>query len=466
MIELLNLCGFESHELESQLPRIRNAFDKIGITDEDIERAKQRLNTYFDTELKGVRKCLRLCIQDLVNIVLAREEGKTKIVYGYMSLVYRPIASIFMSRSKEAFFAMPFQTAQTVLGHIFGKLTPILEAAEHKWLKAGRVSHCANLKTVVGLIASDLLPKPDLIVTSGYMCDTAPKTADLLHELYGIPICYQDTCEDRQFSDYPNADSTVNLMAKSLRKSVQEMQELVGVEITDDAVWEVLEARSKMGASQRRLQDLLEESDPLPISHTNDVLLMSTAWLALSANDNQEQIDAIDTLYEELQERVNKGVGVMEKGAPRVLATIPPHSSDPRLEHLLNEVGIVLVSTEGGFYPPDGRRAPDVEKSDDPYKEISLPLLNSMGSNTLGGRISILAGACKRFNVDGILVRSHVACRQVAGDVVMIKNAITKELGIPALLFEWESFDPRVYNHEQYKRRLELFKSMLISSRQ
>jgi hypothetical protein len=29
------------------------------------------------------------------------------------------------------------------------------------------------------------------------------------------------------------------------------------------------------------------------------------------------------------------------------------------------------------------------------------------------------------------------------------------------LTLEWENFDPRVYNHEQYKRRLELFKMML-----
>jgi ribosomal protein S30 len=31
------------------------------------------------------------------------------------------------------------------------------------------------------------------------------------------------------------------------------------------------------------------------------------------------------------------------------------------------------------------------------------------------------------------------------------------------LTLEWENFDPRVYNHEQYKRRLELFKVMLSS---
>ena len=58
MIELLKLCGFEAHDIESELPRVEKAFTKLGITSEDIERGKQRLTKYYDMELKGVRKIL------------------------------------------------------------------------------------------------------------------------------------------------------------------------------------------------------------------------------------------------------------------------------------------------------------------------------------------------------------------------------------------------------------------------
>ena len=36
MLELLELCGYEAHEMESELPRVQKAFTKLGITDEDI----------------------------------------------------------------------------------------------------------------------------------------------------------------------------------------------------------------------------------------------------------------------------------------------------------------------------------------------------------------------------------------------------------------------------------------------
>ncbi|MEJ2738599.1 MAG: hypothetical protein P8105_01975 [Dehalococcoidia bacterium] len=84
MIELLELCGFEEDELKKELPRIEKAFNKLGITAEDIETGKQRLHRYYDVDLKGIRKTLRLLVQNLVNTVMAKEDGKTKIVYGFM----------------------------------------------------------------------------------------------------------------------------------------------------------------------------------------------------------------------------------------------------------------------------------------------------------------------------------------------------------------------------------------------
>ena len=85
MIELLKLCGFEADEIESELSRVEKAFNRLGITAGDIERGKQRLTKYYDMKLQGVRKGFGLCIRELVNTVLAREEGKRKILYGFMS---------------------------------------------------------------------------------------------------------------------------------------------------------------------------------------------------------------------------------------------------------------------------------------------------------------------------------------------------------------------------------------------
>jgi hypothetical protein len=458
MIEFLTMCGFEAAEAETELPRIKRAFHKLGIDAKDIERGKQRLTTYFDMELKGVRKLLRLALRDLVNSVLAKEDGKKKVLFGFMAPGFEIVSSILASHSPEVHAAHQVWAPLLMMGSVFDKMVPVLEAAEHKWLKAGTVAHCCNVKSLVGLFALDMLPKPDLLVTTGFSCETAPKTINLLQELYGIPgFCY-DTCQDRSFKNYEaDSERTIGLVVKSTRKLVERVQEIVGFELTDPMFQEMLDARADLDKAVGTLRQLIENSDPLPISAPHDNLLMVLYNLTLSIDDGLPQaIDAVNTLRGELQERVDKGLGVVEKGAPRILSLLPAHHGDPRLDHLVGEMGMAIVAADPGFMVP----YPGSPK--DPYAMMSLHLQGSLATS-LARRVRLIIEGCKRLKIDGLLNRYHVGCRAVAGDPFIIGDAVGKELDIPVLTLEWENFDPRVYNHEQYKRRLELFKEMLSS---
>jgi benzoyl-CoA reductase/2-hydroxyglutaryl-CoA dehydratase subunit BcrC/BadD/HgdB len=130
------------------------------------------------------------------------------------------------------------------------------------------------------------------------------------------------------------------------------------------------------------------------------------------------------------------------------------HHADPRLEYLVEEMGMAIVASDPGFDVPFST------SSRDPYIKMSLHLQMSISTN-LPRRIPLIIDGCKRLKIDGVLNRYHVGCRAVAGDPLLLADAIDKELGIPVLTMEWENFDTRVYDHDQYKRRLELFKSML-----
>jgi benzoyl-CoA reductase/2-hydroxyglutaryl-CoA dehydratase subunit BcrC/BadD/HgdB len=204
------------------------------------------------------------------------------------------------------------------------------------------------------------------------------------------------------------------------------------------------------------VRDLVASSDPLPLSPALENIWMCLNSLSLSIDGIAEAVDAVNILYEELQARADRGLGVVEKGAPRILAILPAGQTDPRLEHLACEVGIAIVALDTSF------RLPDKVTTKDPYMRYAMgSQLHSLHSS-LPVRISLIIEGCKRLNVDGVLDRYHVGCRTVSGDALVLESAIKKELGIPVLLLEWENFDPRVYNQEQYKRKLEVFKTMLV----
>lgn len=467
MIDVLRLFGFEEYEFKTEIPRIEKAFGRLGITHEDIERGKERLSKYYDMELRSVRKAIGLCIKEVVNTVLAREDGKKKIIYGLMAPGFETLGTVVNSKSDEIYATQITQCFQFVLGCVFDKMVPILEAAESKWLKAGRIHHCGNLKTFVGLLSLGLVPKPDLLVTSGQLCDTAPKTVDLAQELYNIPTYSYDTCQDREFKEYPDSSRVISLHAKSLRGLSRKMQEVVGFEITDDLVLEAMKARGKLGQAVRTLQTSLESNDPLIVSPTHEQIWYCMGTLSHSASNLEKPAAILNTMYQEiLENRIESGKGILEKGAPKILSICPSNASDPRQEHLLGELGIASVSSETGFCPIHGGRDIDFdqERPTDPYEMLSQGLHRTF-TQGLSARIAIIIAACKRLGVEGVLCRYHVACRNLVADAIILRNEIVKQLGIPVLLIEWESFDPRIYDEVQLRTRLQVFKEAMKERR-
>jgi benzoyl-CoA reductase/2-hydroxyglutaryl-CoA dehydratase subunit BcrC/BadD/HgdB len=245
---------------------------------------------------------------------------------------------------------------------------------------------------------------------------------------------------------------------------VQRVQEEVGFEITDEMLREVLRVKGSFTEAVNKVHELIRNSDPVPIGSTHDNLMMWLGPVPLNIDSLVLATDAVKTLHKELQERVDRGVGALEKGAPKIFSILPVHHTDPRLEYLVNQVGMAIVATDMEFTATSGLPASTMAATNDPYEAMSQYLQSSLLLH-LGGRISVILDACKRLKVDGVLNHYHVGCRSVAGDALIIKDAITKKMGIPVLSLEWENFDPRVYQHEQYKTRLELFKSMIMTGR-
>jgi benzoyl-CoA reductase/2-hydroxyglutaryl-CoA dehydratase subunit BcrC/BadD/HgdB len=455
MIELLKLCGFKEQEIKLELPRAEKAFNKAGITAPDITLGKERINKYFDLELQGIRKTLRLLMLEFIEGILARDEGKKRIIGGFMAAKIADIGTALRSESRDIFAVNHSIIFMTIMGSIFDKMSPVLESAEQKWLKAGAVTHCSNVKTMLGQIVLDIIPRPDLLVTTGFLCETAPKTLDLLHEVYDIPVYCCDSCQDREMWEYSEASKRVVILAaNSYRRLVEKIQEVVGFKITDAMLLESINARKKLELAVKRVRGIIESSNPRVLSAANEKLLGSLNSL-MSPDRLSQAVDAANTLYEELLTRIDKGVGILEKGAPRILAICPNHHNDLRLEQLVEEKGINIITTDTNFTVPYG------EEPDDPYIKMGLGLQVSMYTS-LSRRIKLIIEECQKLKVAGLLNRYHAGCRTVAGDALVIEKAVKKELGIPVLTFKWENFDPRVYDHQEYEQKLEVFKDMLI----
>jgi benzoyl-CoA reductase/2-hydroxyglutaryl-CoA dehydratase subunit BcrC/BadD/HgdB len=359
--------------------------------------------------------------------------------------------------------AYPAELFQMVFGNIFNKMVPLLKSAEQKWLKSGAVAHCGNVKTIVGLFASGLIPQPDLLITSDWLCDTSPKSIDLLSEVFKVPASSYNTCQDRMGHDYNETKRIIDLAVNSMRKTVSKMEKIVGYKINDDDLWSEIDIRNKLKENILKTQIVIEKADTVPISATHAILLHNIGKLTIDRINMPDLLEATDLFYHEIEKRVREGVGILERGAPRVMALLPPHFADPRLEHLVGEKGIALVAAEGRFFPPNGTHIPNIEKPTNPYQAMSIYLHSSILQSSNVRKNTILE-ACRELKLDGLLCVTHIGCRAAAGDSLIIRDSILKEVGIPGLFLEYESFDPRAYDEDKLIEKLEIFRSMIAKN--
>lgn len=463
MRTLLGLLGYEAHEISEQTVRVTEAFDRLDINGDDIERAKKRLSQYYDLDLVGVRKMLGLYLRDMVDLVLARDEGKTKIVYAIMAEGFDLIASAFGSKSGELFVSWPESLFEVVFGPgCFDKLIPILEAAEKKWLKAGVVGHCANVKAMVGALDLNLIPEPDYFVVSGFLCETAPKTVDLLHEMYGVPMSYFGTCLDREANESPETEARrVRVAARHMREVVAKMQEVVGVEITDEDVAEQVRGKRVLRDNLQKIHHMIDSNERVLMSAANESIVFLSARLAANVGNVPRLAEATTLICQELEARVATGFNLAKEGAPRLFVLVPASFTDPRLEHLIEQTGMIIASTEIDCFWPEGQRTPPkLEGTPDVYEGVCSYLYDSK-TRKLGERIAIIEQVCKRLKVDGVVCRTHVGCRTIHGDVLVMRDALKRDLGLPVMVLEYESFDPRFYEHEALRAKFEVFKEMV-----
>ena len=215
--DLFTLCDYKPEELKQEKPRIERAFEIMGIESSDINRAVERLHKYIWVESLGMRKILGIWMKDMIDLVLANEEGRKTVYTSYPAI--REVAAITSISSEKMVGACPDALLNVVMGMIFGKLNPYLEEAESLVLKTG-LAFCSLLKTRMGAISKGLIPKPALTIPSGLICDQAPKTDEVLHEMFDINVAYIDTPWDEAENEYPVVNPRrVKYLAKELKNA-------------------------------------------------------------------------------------------------------------------------------------------------------------------------------------------------------------------------------------------------------
>lgn len=452
--ELLRLCGFEDGEIDSERPRIEKVFQRLELGPADMERAESWTRQTHDIELIGVRKILRLWLKELIDLVLAREEGKKLVYYGFPTIA-GPAGAI-AAASDEIFCTCPDAVLCYTLGQIFNKLGPVLEAGEENGLPPGH-GLCSLQQVRVGGMAKGIIPVPDLALTSSYFCDMGSKTDELLHERYGHPAVYVDGSMDSRWGEFPEyLPERVEFLGGQLEKVFQGVREVLGVEVTEKARSEGASRNRDLMGALRELAELMIKADPQPLSIGDVEVSRRLTVGSASKRILFEGPQAIALLNQEVKERVDRGIGVVEKGAPRIMIYLS-HFSDSSIVRMMESCGLSIPQTYLVATTSKYRR-------DTPFIAGEVLAKEEMARGSFHGNYGVVtrvAEAIKEANVDGVIWNYLHNCRPISQPAYLVKQFVEKETGIPVLALEFDLADSRTYSAGALRTRVETFAEML-----
>ncbi|MEW6616515.1 MAG: 2-hydroxyacyl-CoA dehydratase family protein [Thermodesulfobacteriota bacterium] len=452
--DFLKLCGYEDDELKKEMPRIEKAFDKLGIGKEDIVRAEERVQENFDTSLKGIVKSLRVWMEELVSLALCRDEYK-KVIYSDWPL---PGAMMMAVRhlSDDLYTTSIAEVLNVTMGQIFDKLGPILEAGEHAGLGVGS-AHCALWQTHIGAIKMGIIPRPDLIVSPGWYCDQATEADQLLAELYDIPVVYLDGVVDAGWGEWPDnlSERRIRYAGSQLNKVLKKIEEVTGCTFTEEVRKAGVKENAVFYTNFNNLVEMVGRSDPQVISQTNLNLLYWMSNTPMRKKD--EGIKAITTLIIETKERIDRGEGVVEKGAPKVYFGIR-QAVDPSVLKMVESLGLSIAVCQIDWLTHKERTK---TKSTEYGQKMMEGFFKRGLLYSCQGGIDYFTEYCREWNVDGFIISYPYSCRPWAITPIMSKKSITEDLGIPCLVLEGDCYDTRNYSAGQSRTRVETFAELL-----
>ncbi len=451
---LLGLCGYSPEDLARERPRLDKVFERIGLDGADIAHAEDWVRTQHDIALKGVRLLLRAWLLELCDAVLARDEGKKVIYYGFPS-IQGPGMAIKSAAEIPVYVGCPDVVICHTLGQIFNKLTPILEAAEQRGLPPGH-GLCSLQQIRNGSLALGIIPVPDLVTGSSYYCDMGSKADELLHEIYGHRAIYVDGCMDSAWGEFPGYDpARLEFLASQIDKLFATVKECFGIEVTARSQEKAMATSRQLFSNLGRLTRLMQ-ADPMPVSGVASGLALQLS-AASTGRSMTEGPQAVAVLCDEVEERVKSGFGVVPKGAPRVLSFIQPFS-DPSITHMMEESGLALSASI--LTVPCRKREAGMEFASLGEERAEWAMRDG-NYHSLFALAQRFADAAAELKVDGVIWGYLYNCRPLALGSHLLPQYVEKQTGIPAMALEIDIYDSRNYSAASLKTRVESFAEML-----
>ena len=352
----------------------------------------------------------------------------------------------------------------------FGKTRETLNAVENKgWF----TDICSHHKLGFGALLYDLqlkigIPKPDIVISSTAPCKSMAKFGEEISRFLNIPYFLLDV---PFAADSVSPSHHIQYVIDQYKDMIAFLEKVTGKTLNYKRLQEIEKLSVQALRLWRQILDL-SATIPTPMDAFDGQVHMLPL---MSLRGTTTAVEYYKTLRNELLDRVKKGIGAVTAEKYRLLwEFMPIYSEMDFFSGFLAERGASVVSNTFLFPLLDKGASerhitwnlPFFRKAYCYKIMLSAHLKDFMRiypNTSLRQRVQTIKSISEKFSIDGILIHCNRTCRPQSLPQYEMKNIIETELGIPCLIIEGDSVDPRLFSKEQTVTRLEVFLERLRS---
>ncbi|MGM0651475.1 MAG: 2-hydroxyacyl-CoA dehydratase subunit D [Bacillota bacterium] len=309
---------------------------------------------------------------------------------------------------------------------------------------------------------------PSMMLGSGFICEPRWKWfQSIATRFFDVPVYSSDPLAppwDINPRDPRIENHYLTLLREDLAGQIEFLEKHTGKKLDLNLLRETL-ALSHRALAYWRDTLALRKAKPCPMGSTDYFHSIIPQMYLVG---DLEAVDFYKEMYEEVKDRVNRGIGIVEEENYRLIWFGLPPWFNMGVFNYLESLGAV-VAYESTYNVGDNF---EVDLSD-PLEAIVRRTwqralkMHDYGAETMpelcnpavfGGfsGSSMLDELVEEYSLTGALMHLTRSCRAVSFGEVHTKNRLS-EMGVPALIFESDMADPRLWSDAQIKTRLHAF---------
>ena len=400
-----------------------------------------------------------------------KKPGLMKSTVGYMELVHKYVERIVTAKEKGKFVVthgtqqpLEIYEAMDVVGlfnEFWGVVSDLVKAesvpeALSISLSTGTPNEvCSFFRNMDGLMHAGKWPKTDAFIYATSSCDNV-KAFHTLGRRYGIP----DFGMERPY--HPYTPHAMEHWKNEHKRLIAFLEEKTGKKLDYDRLKQTVRLSYRLTELSLEIDDLVAHV-PCPMSAEafGGVLLA----LRLMCG-TQEAVDFLTDLRDELQERVDKGIGAVNPERFRVMWTSFTSFYDPGLMAFMQQkYGAVSVCEVLSRWRGQAKWILD---PDDPLGNLAYRTQLAPGNCQYSPSIdwaSQLVEQARKFKTDGAIFNNNWGCKQASGLGSLVRDELLRTTGVPSVTIACDVIDNTFTSRAEVEAQLDSFFEMIETSK-